>query len=81
MLVPILTLYAFTINAVTFATNDYRSVVLQAVGVAGVAVALVFVVWRRVQAVGRVTLGLCVLANLLTLFDAAGRRLPAVMGW
>jgi hypothetical protein len=81
VLVLLLTLYAFAINVITFATNDYGSIVLQAVGLAGLAVLLACVIWRRVPAGARAMLVLCVLANLWTLFDAGGRRLPAVMGW
>jgi protein-S-isoprenylcysteine O-methyltransferase Ste14 len=81
VLVLLMTLYAFAINVMTIATNDYRSIVVQAVGVAGLAVLLVFAIWRRVPAAARVMLVLCILANLYTLFDAGGRRLPAVMGW
>jgi hypothetical protein len=76
-----MTLYAFTINIVTFATNDHRAIVLQAVGGAAMASALGVGIWRRVPGAGRVMLALCFLANLWTLFDAGGRRLPAVMGW
>ena len=76
VLALLMTLYAFAINVITFATNDYRSIVLQAVGLAGLAVLLVFVIWRRVPAAARIMLVLCVLANLFTLFDAGGRRLP-----
>ncbi|MFN9975589.1 MAG: hypothetical protein ACK58T_37420 [Phycisphaerae bacterium] len=81
VLVLLMTLYAFAINIITFATNDYRSIVMQAVGVASLASVLTVAIWRRVPAAGRVMLALCFLANLWTLFDAGGRRLPAVMGW
>lgn len=81
VLVLLMTLYAFAINAITFATNDYRLIVLQAVGIAGLALLLLSVIWRRVPAAACVLLILCALANLFTLFDAGGRRLHAVMGW
>ena len=48
--VLLMTLYALAINTITFATNDYRSIVLQAVAIAGSAVILGLVTWRRVPA-------------------------------
>jgi hypothetical protein len=80
-LVLLMTLYSLALNNITFATNDYRSIVIQAVGVAAAALLTTFLIWRRVPAAGRVMLVLCTLANLWTLVDAGGRRLPAVMGW
>ncbi|MBI4878862.1 MAG: hypothetical protein HY812_04265 [Planctomycetes bacterium] len=81
VLVLVMTLYAFAVNSITFATNDCRAIVLQAVGVAALASLLVVVLRRRVPPAGRVMLGFCAIADLWTLFDAGGRRLPAVIGW
>jgi hypothetical protein len=80
-LVLLMTLYSLALNNITFATNDYRSIVIQAVAVAALALVITFLIWSRVPAAARVTLVLCALANLWTLVDAGGRRLPAVMGW
>jgi uncharacterized YccA/Bax inhibitor family protein len=80
-LVLLMTLYSLAINNITFATNDYRSIVIQAVAVAAGALLATILIWRRVPAAGRVMLALCCLANFWTLVDAGGRRLPAVMGW
>lgn len=66
VLALLMTLYAFAINIFTFATNDYRSIVVQAVGVAALASVLAVVIWRRVPAAGRAMLALCFLANLWT---------------
>ena len=77
----LMTLYALAINNITFASDDYTSIVMQAVAVAGLAQIVVVAIWRRVPRAVRAMLALCVLANLWTLVDAGGRRLPAVMGW
>ncbi len=80
-LVLLMTLYALAINNVSFATNDYLSIVIQAVAVAAGALVVTILIWHRVAAVGRVMLALCSLANFWTLVDAGGRRLPALIGW
>ncbi len=77
----LLTIYAFAINSITFATNDYTSIVVQAVACAAVAIVLVVVAWRRIPPAGRAIATLLVLANLWTLVDAGGRRLPSLLGW
>ncbi len=77
----LLTLYALMINNITVATNDYTSIVIQAIACSCVAILLVVVAWRRVPTVGRATAVPFVLANLWTLLDAGGRRLPALLGW
>ena len=77
----LLTLYAFMINNITVATNNYTSIVIQAVACSSVAILLVVVAWRRIPPAGRATAAVFVLANFWTLFDAGGRRLPAVLGW
>ena len=77
----LLTLYAFGINNISVATNNFTSIVIQAVACSSVAILLVVVAWRRIPPVGRATAALFVLANLWTLFDAGVRRLPAVLGW
>ena len=81
VLVAVMTLYALVANNITIANSDYRSVVLQAVGIACLAFVITASIWRRTPVVGRLALALCVLANLATLLDAGGRRLPSVMGW
>lgn len=80
-LMLLMSLYSLAINNITFATNDYRSIVIQAVAVAAGALLATILIWRRVPVAGRAMLVLCGLANLWTLVDAGGRRLPAVMGW
>ena len=80
-LVLLMTLYSLALNHITFATNDYRTIVIQAVAVASAALLITGLIWRRVPAAGRVMLVLCALVNLWTLVDAGGRRLPSVMGW
>ena len=77
----LMTLYGFAINSVTIANNDYKAIVLQAVGCSGLGILLVFVIWRRVAITVRFIVVLCGLVNLWTLFDAGVRRLPAVMEW
>jgi len=77
----LMTVYSLAVNNITFATNDYRSIVIQAVASAGGALVTTFVIWHRVAVTARVMLVLCALANLWTLVDAGGRRLPAVLGW
>jgi hypothetical protein len=75
------TLYSLVINNITFATNDYRWIVIQAVAGATGSLLASYLIWHRVPAAGRVVLALCSLANLWTLLDAGGRRLLAAMGW
>ena len=77
----LLTVYAFAINSMTFATNDYTIIVFQAVACAAVAILLVVAAWRRIPPAGRAIAAVLVLANLWTLVDAGGRRLPSVLGW
>ena len=75
-----ITLYSLAINNITFATDDYRWIVIQAVAGSAGALLVSALLWRRVPMGGRVVLGLCVAASFWTLVDAGGRRLPAVMG-
>lgn len=77
----ILTLWALVLNHVTVARNDYTWIVIQSVGCAALAVALVALSWNGMPVVGRVIGALLLAANLWTLVDAGGRGLPAVLGW
>lgn len=80
-LVLLMALYSLATSNVTFLTNDYRSIVIEAVAVVAGALLGTILLWRIVPAAGRVMLALCGLANIWALVDAGGRRLPAVMGW
>lgn len=75
------TLYAFTMNNTTFATNDYTCLIIQTLVCASSAIALVAAAWRRMPRMGRAIAILLVLVYLWTLFDAGGRRSPTVRGW
>ena len=80
-LVWILTAYALFANNITLATNDYRSVILQAVASSSAALLASVLIWRRVPTMGRAVLLMCTLANLWTLVDAGGRRLLQLVEW
>ena len=79
--VSAMTLYALVLNNVTVVPRLNRSTVIQAVAVCAAAMVITGFIWSRVAVAGRVVLAPCVVANLWTLLDAGGRRLPGVMGW
>jgi hypothetical protein len=74
-------LVATFLNNVTFATNDYTSIVLQAFAYASLALVLTALSWRRSSFTRRIVLLLFALGDLHTLMDAGGRRLPAILHW
>jgi len=77
----VLSLWALLVNNIALASNDYRSVVIQAVVCSSLALMLLGMSWVRVSWLGR---GLAILFGVLdalTLLDAAGRRLPDVLRW
>jgi hypothetical protein len=79
----VLAVWAALVNNITFATNDYFWIVVQAITCAGLSnliVALAFR-WRRAGTVGRVFAIVLLAVNGWTLLDAGGRRLPAILGW
>lgn len=58
-----------------FATAEDRPILLEAIGVATVALLLSVALWRSIPKFGRVVLGVCGVMNLWTLFDACRRLL------
>ena len=77
----VLSLWAVLVNNIALASNDYRSVVIQAVFCSSLALILLGMSWARVSSLGRVFAVLFAVLDALTLFDAAGRRLPDVLRW
>ena len=77
----VLSLWAVLVNNIALASNDYRSVVIQAVICSSLALILLGMSWARVSSLGRVLAVLFAVLDALTLFDAAGRRLPYVLRW
>ncbi|MBK6938729.1 MAG: hypothetical protein IPH13_00790 [Planctomycetes bacterium] len=71
----LLTLYGLGLDTVTFATSDYRPILLKAMAAAMLALLLTYASWRRTPKLGRVVLGVCVAMNVWTLFDACRRWL------
>ncbi len=71
----LLTLYGLGVDTFTVATADYRPILLEAIGAATVALLLIIALWRSIPKFGRVVLGVCVVMNLWTLFDACRRLL------
>lgn len=58
--------------------RDFMDAVKSAMDHAGAAVIIAVMIWRRVSASSRRILGLCVIANLYTLFVVTGQRLDYV---
>lgn len=78
----LLTIAAILLDNVTFVNSvDARRAVVSAAAAAFVAIVLILMTWRRTPPIHRAIHALCVLANLWTLIDALGRRLPALGGW
>ena len=77
----VMTMLALLANNITLVSGDYRAVVIAAVGWSGGAIVLSFALWRELTLTLKLVSLVLVLANIWTLYDAAGRRLPAVMGW
>jgi hypothetical protein len=76
-----MTVLALLANNITLASGDYRAAVIAAVGWSAGAILLTLVLWRESSMPLKLVSLLLILANAWTLYDAAGRRLPAVMGW
>jgi hypothetical protein len=77
----VLGILALGLNNITFATNDYRLIVLLALASATVALIFTVQVWKGASFVPRSVLLLFAIGDLQTLVDAGARRLPAVFGW
>ena len=77
----LLTLWALFVNNISLVSNEYTSVVIQAVICSATALALLGLSWLRLAWVGRVFSAIVAMGAGWTLIDAAGRRLPAAMGW
>lgn len=60
--------------------SDYLSVAKNSMDCAGAALITAVMIWRRAGVLGRYVLGLCGIANLLTLFVVTWQRLGAVGG-
>ena len=69
------------LNTITFATNDYTSIVLQALCFAVLGLALTARCWSRASFTLRAVLALVVVGDVFTVIDAGGRRLPSILGW
>ena len=76
----LMTLWAAMLNTVTFATNDYTRIGLEAIACAAGATVLLVLAWPRMGWPGRLGVGLLAAINVWTLLDAGGRRLPAILG-
>jgi hypothetical protein len=78
----VLAFWAVTVNNITFATNDYFWIIVQALVGAGLSnlILAVSFPWRRVGIGERVFATLVLALNAWTLLDAGGRRLPAHLG-
>ena len=77
----ILTLWALLVNNISLASNDYTSVVVQAIVFAIAALFLIAIGWNRMPILMRAMAVVMSLAAAWTLLDALGRRLPAILGW
>jgi len=76
-------LWAMAVNNITFATNDYFWIVVEAIVCAGLSSLLLAssVRWRHASVASRVFAVTLLALNGWTLLDAGGRRLPAILGW
>jgi hypothetical protein len=77
----VLTLWALFVNSVDLASGDYASVVIQALVCSALALVLIAIRWRRMPGFARAISLVLTAANLWTLIDAGGRRLPGILGW
>ena len=68
-------------NNVTLANLDYTGLVVAAAVCAGIANVVIAGLWRRMSVTDWAIAGPLFLANLWTLSDACGRRLPSLFGW
>ncbi len=79
ILASLMTLLALTVNNISLASNDYRSVVIQAVIYSSIALILLGSRWARMSFISRVISIIIALLAGWTFFDAVGRRLPFVL--
>ena len=77
----VLTLVALFCNNVSFAKNDFLPEVTTAIACSIAAILAVLLGWKRMTGFGRVLATVLVLADVWTLIDAGGRRLPAILEW
>ena len=79
----VLAFWAVIVNNITFATNDYFWIIIQAIACAGLSDLILAVSfrWRRAGTGGRIFVAILLALNAWTLLDAGGRRLPANLGW
>ncbi len=77
----VLSLWALLVNNIALASNDYRSVIIQAVVSSSMALVLLGVSWVRLSWPWRVVAIPFAVLNAVTLFDTVGRRLPSVFQW
>jgi hypothetical protein len=75
------TFVAAVADNITIAGNDYTAIVVLAVATALAALILVGVGWSSMSVPLRALSLAIVIMCGWTLCDAAGRRLPAVLGW
>jgi len=76
----VLTLVALFCNNVTFAKSDHLPEVVTAIACSAVALLAIGLGWTRTLGWRRTLAVVLALASAWTLMDAAGRRLPAILG-
>jgi len=76
-----MTLFALIENNIVVTSGSYRGIVITAIVCSVVATALLGLIWRRLSPARQWASVILVAANVLNLYDAVGRRLPAVMDW
>ena len=76
-----MTLFALIENNIVVTSGRYRGIVITAIVCSAVATVLLGLIWRRLSSTRQWASVILVAANVLNLYDAVGRRLPAVMDW
>jgi hypothetical protein len=77
----VLSVLGLGFNNISFATNDYRVIVLLALASATLALVFVALSWQTSSFALRLVLVLLAIGDVQTLVDAGARRLPGVFGW
>jgi hypothetical protein len=77
----VLSVLGLGFNNISFATNDYRLIVLLALASATLALVFTARSWKKSSLALRLVLVLFAIGDFQTLVDAGARRLPAVFGW
>ena len=72
--------FVLACSSITSSYEQRRAHVRDAMGYAGLAVLFALLIWGRASTFSRIVLGLCIPANLYTLFVVSGRELHAAMG-